>query len=128
MVAKNRKKKKSSVKSIIGYSVIALVFLFVISFLLITNWKMYKKRDGLAERVQELKAQVDTLKKKNESLKEESSAIGTEEHLEKVAREQLDMKKPGEEVVVVQEEEGEQKPEQEQKKSWWERIKSLWQR
>ncbi len=128
MVAKNKKKKKSFIKSILGYSAFAVAALFVIVFLFVTNWKIYQKRAGLTERVEELRAQVDALEKRNKDLKEESSVIGTKEHLEQVAREQLDMKKEGEEVVVIQKEEEENRLEQEERKSWWEKIKSLWQR
>ena len=127
MIAKKKRKKKSSVKSILGYFIFVVATLFIITFLFMTNWRIYQKRAGLSERVEELRAQVDILGEKNKDLKEESSNIGTPEHLEQVAREQLDMKKPGEEVVVIQKEEGNQSN-QEEEKTWWERIKSLWTR
>ena len=126
MVARIKRNKKSSVKSILGYFVFAIATLFIIVFFIATNWKIYQKRSELTKRVEELRAQVDTLEKRNKELKENLSDVGTEDYLEKVAREQLDMKKPGEEVVVIQKEEEQNQPEQEEKKSWWEIIKSLW--
>ena len=128
MVAKNRRKKKSSIKSILGYSAFAIAALAIITFLSVTNWRIYQRRIDLSKRVEELKAKVDISEKRYKELKDNESSLGSEDHLEKVARDQLDMKKPGEEVVVVQKEEEQSQPEQEEKKSWWERIKSLWKR
>ena len=128
MVAKNKRKKKSSLRSILGYFAFTAVGLSIIAFLVVTNWKIYQKREGLAERVEELKAKVDLLEKRSKELKDNESFLGSKDHLEEVARDQLDMKKPGEEVVVIQKEEGQEQEEQEEKKSWWERVKNLWQR
>ncbi|KPJ55280.1 hypothetical protein AMJ47_00155 [Parcubacteria bacterium DG_72] len=125
MVAKNRTKKKSSVKSILGYSAFVVAAVFIIIFLFVTNWRIYQRRIDLAKQVEELKAKVDASEKRYKDLKDNESSLGSEDHLEEVAREQLDMKKPGEEVVVVQKEEEETQPEQEEKKSWLEWIKSI---
>jgi cell division protein FtsL len=125
MVARIKRNKKSSVKSMIGYFAFSIFSICVIVFMIITNWKIYQKRVDLPERVAELKAQADQLEKQKKELEQNLSDVGTEDYLEKAAREQLDMKKPGEDVYVIQkEQEQPQQPEQENM-SWWDKIKSI---
>ena len=100
----------------------------VVVFLLYTNWKIYQKRIELAAKITNLKQEIALLEQRKKELEEKKSQIKSNEYLEEVAREELGLKKPGEEVVVVQEEKPEQKKEIEEKKSWWERIKSFWRR
>lgn len=128
MVAKNKRNKKSSIKNIFGYFVFFTLTIFLIVFFVVTNWKIYQRRASLAPKVEQLRAEVEALEKIKIELEKESSNIGTEDHLERVAREQFDMKKPGEEVYVVQEEPAstEGSGEAKEKMSWWEKIKSLW--
>jgi len=99
--------------------------LALIVFLSITNWKINQRRSELRTMLDQLKAQVQALEEKNKQLKENISYVQSQDYLEQVAREQLDMKKPGEEVVVIQKEEQESK-ETKEKKTWWDIIKSWW--
>ena len=82
-------------------------------------------------RIESLRKEIQILEEKNKELKEEISQSGSEEYLEKVAREQLGLKAPGEEVIVINKEEKEEQPEIKQNeknfwnpKSWWEWLKS----
>ena len=131
MIAKFKKNKK--IKSIKGkvFSVflIALV-LFIIGFIVITNWKINKRRNELTDKISLLKQEVQKLEEKNKELKEKKLDSESEDYLEKVARDQLDLKKPGEEVIVVQKEPAFTKSSSELKKekSWWDRFKSIWTR
>jgi len=73
------------------------------------------------------------LEQKNKEFEEKISEAGSKEYLEKTARDQLNMKAPGEEVVVITEEEGnKEEKEVEEEKNWlekkWEGIKSIWKR
>jgi len=103
----------------------------VVSFLFYTNWNINQKRAQLTARIEALKGEIQVLEQKNIEFKERVSEVGSEEYLEKVAREQLNLKAPGEEVVVVKKEpasaegSGEAK---EEKKSWWEWLKNIWER
>jgi len=128
MVAKFKKNKKSkSLKDkVLSIFLISLV-LFIVGFIIVTNWKINKRREGLINRVSLLKEEVQKLEEKNRELKEKKLDSESEDYLERVARDQLDLKKPGEEVIVVQKEE-EQKEEEEEKKSWWDKFKSIWTR
>lgn len=126
MVAKLKKNKKWPLKSIILSVLLAVLSLGAIVFLSATNWKISQRRAEFSKRIEVLKAEVDVLEEKNRGLKENLSYIESQDYIEQVAREQLDMKKPGEEVVVIQKEEEQVQPEQEEKKTWWETIKSLW--
>ena len=128
MVAKFKKNKKiKSLKDkVLSLFLIGLV-LFIIGFIVVTNWKINKRREELIDRVSLLKQEVERLEEKNKELKEKKIDSESEDYLEKVARDQLDLKKPGEEVIVVQKEE-EQKEEEEERKSWWDKFKSIWTR
>jgi cell division protein FtsL len=128
MVAKFKKNKKiKSLKDkILSVFLISLV-LFIVGFIVVTNWKINRRREELINRVSLLKEEVQKLEEKNRELKEKKLDSESEDYLEKVARDQLDLKKPGEEVVVVQKEE-EEKEEEQERKSWWDKFKSIWTR
>jgi len=127
MVAKrNKKRKKKSFKSILFYVFFGIACLLIASFLFVTNWNIHEKRNELTEKIKTLKGEVEVLEKRNKDLKESAVYVETEDYLEEVAREQLDMKKPGEEVVVIQKEEEKKKEEEKEKESWWDRIRSFW--
>ncbi len=130
MIAKFRKKKKrSSWKSIFFSMFFVILFILVIGFLFITNWKIKQRRAELTNRIETLKQEVALLEQKNQEIKERISQSGGKEYLEEVARDQLSLKAPGEEVVVVKKEAEEEKEEvKEEEKTWWDWIKSIWKR
>lgn len=129
MLSKFRKKKKASpVKNVLFSGSLVILVLLVIGFIVFTNWKINKRRVEMLDRISALKQEVQVLEKKNMELKEKKTEAESEDYLEKVARDQLDLKKPGEEVVVVQKEQEEEEKPQEQEKSWWEKFKSIWTR
>ena len=130
MIAKFRKKKKrSSWRNIFFSMFLVALFIFVIGFLFITNWKIKQRRAELTNRIETLKQEVAILEEKNQEIKERISQSGKEEYLEEVARDQLGLKAPGEEVLVVKKEGEEEKEEvKEEEKSWWEKFKSIWTR
>ena len=132
MIAKFRKNKKGSPWKNIFFSIfLGVALILVISFLFYTNWNINQRRTQFTARIATLKEEIQILEQKNQELKEKMSEAGSKEYLEKVARDQLGLKAPGEEVVVVKKEpasaegSGEAK---EEKKSWWEKIKSIWMR
>jgi len=103
---------------------LVLLFLLLTGFLIFTNWKINRQRAGLSERITTLKQEVAALEEKNQELKKKMSEANSEEFLEEVARNDLGLQKPGEEVVVVQKESSSgQSPEQkEPEKSGWQKI------
>ena len=128
MIAKFRKKKKlSSWKNIFFSILFKVLFLLVIGFLIVTNLKINQRRAQLTARTASLKEEIEILEQKNQELKENISQAGGEEYLEKVAREQLGLKAPGEEVVVITGEREEEREEvKEEEGTWWEKFKSIW--
>ncbi len=129
MIAKFRKKKKRSFGRNIFFSVLfGVLLLLVIGFLFVTNWKIKQRRAELAARTAALRQEIAILEQKNQEIKDRISQIEEGEYLEKVARDQLGLKAPGEEVVVVQKEEEEEKEVEEKEKTWWEKFKSIWTR
>lgn len=103
--------------------------MLIVGFLFYTNWNINQRRTQLTARISALKEEIQILEQKNQELKEKMSEAGKEEYLEKVARDQLGMKAPGEEVVVVKKEEASategSAETMEEKKSWWEMIKGF---
>ena len=124
MVSKHSKKNKQS----LFFSVALLAaLLFVVGFLVFTNWKVSQKRERMTARIEMLKNEINKLESKNEQMREEISESGTPEHLERVAREDLGLKVSGEEVVIINnQDKNELSHEEEGKKpvwdprSWWE--------
>lgn len=106
-----------------------MLSILVVGFLIVTNLKIKERREELSVRISILKQEVALLEQKNQEVKERISQSESEEYLEEVARDQLSLKAPGEEVVVVKKEPafsegfGEAK---EEKKSWWDKFKSIW--
>lgn len=131
MIAKFRKKKKVYPRQNLFFSILlGALALLVIGFLIVTNWKISQRRTKFTARIDSLKKEIQILEERKRELEEKVSQAGNEEYLEKVAREQLGLKKPGEEVVVVKKESSfaEASEDKEEKKSWWEKIKSIWKR
>ncbi len=128
MIAKIRKNKKGKEAKELFFSVLIVfsIFLFVL-FLIINNLKTNQKRKELNFRISTLKAEVQQAEKKKKKLEDKISQAGSKESLEKIARDQLDLKKPGEEVIVVKKPEREEESNKNKKenKGWWETIKSI---
>jgi cell division protein FtsB len=99
MIAKPEKNKKS--ESARWLPLIVLLMLVASSFLAISNWKIIQKRNELKNRIDVLREEVVALEEKNSQLKEGIAQSQGDEYVEKIARENLGMKKEGEEVLVV---------------------------
>jgi len=75
-----------------------VVVLLIIILLIIANIKIYQKRQQLISRIQTLENKIQEVKEKNYDLKEGISNSDNDEYTERVAREELDLQKPGEKV------------------------------
>jgi len=91
----NINKKKVS---IFFWSVFCIWFVF---FLLYSNAKIFQKRTDLGNELEKLDTSVETLTKEKDLLKFRLGETYSSEYLERVAREDLGMQKPGEKVVVI---------------------------
>jgi cell division protein FtsL len=101
-----------------------LVFLTaaVLIFLVFSNWKIDKKRAELNNQIDSLQKQIQTLEQKNTQLKEETNQNQSLDYQEKIARENLDYKKPGEDVVVVKPAASTTQESNSEQKSFWQKI------
>ncbi len=103
MLAKRRKKIKKkgfNFKKFFGI----LVFICLFVFLLYSSINMLIKRMELQKELDALESQQEELLKERESLKFSLGEAYSEAYLEKIAREDLNLKKPGEKVFVIKKE------------------------
>jgi cell division protein FtsB len=101
MIAKNRKNQKESSWSAIFFSVILLGMMFaMVSFLVVSNWNINKKRADLRIRIDQLQLEIQNLEKEKQGLQAGVKQSLKDEYLEEKIRNQ-GYKKPGEEVVIV---------------------------
>lgn len=121
MITKKRKVKKSNHFQRILFSILLVgVILVIISFLLISNWRISQKRKKLISEIDRLTQEIQLLEKRNQELSAGISQVSDKDYLEKVAREQFLLKKEGEEVAVILQPKEEKIPEKE--KNFWQKI------
>ncbi len=129
MVTKFRRVKKRGSRSpsrqgVFSTIVIISVLILIISFLFLTNIKIKERRDKLLSEIQNLEREIKGIEENNKKLQENIQKAETKEYLEKIAREQLGLKSPGEEVVVISREqtEGQEQKQSENKNKWDPRV------
>ncbi len=133
MVSKFKKNRKSSVREIIFPIFVTILFVLGIAFLVFSNLKINQRRQSLLSQIAKLEEEIKVQEQKNVELKAGVSQIQDQNYLEQEAREKLNLKKPGEEVISIQQIEPEivktEQKEEENKNSWnprnwWEWIKN----
>ena len=95
---KDKISKKRS-QTFFGILSLAVLVLFVAG-LIVVNLRVSKKREQLMARINELRKQITELNQKKEKLQNKIQASKNGSYLEEVARDQLNMKMPGEKVVA----------------------------
>jgi cell division protein FtsB len=122
MVAGFKKIKKGNDRKSIFFPILfSLIFLAVIGFLVITNWKINQKRAELQTKIENLKKEIQILEEKKAKLKAGILETEEESYWEEMAREQ-GYKRPGEEQVVVLPPKKNEKKETEKLKNLWEKF------
>jgi cell division protein FtsB len=118
MITKMKKNEKRFKKikhwiSLIASFLAGVLLVVFISWLIIGNLTMIKRRGDLQERIESLKEEIKELEKRKSYFQAQISQIEDEEYLEEVAKNELDLRKEGETVIdfVLEEE-----PEEEEKK------------
>lgn len=108
-----------------------ILTLMVVILLVVANIKIYYKKKNLFSQIESLKGRVESIKNENENLRQGISDTNKEEYIEKVAREQLDLQKPGEKVVSFIKEDNQQQQNEEGEKNifqvWFDWIGNAWQ-
>jgi cell division protein FtsL len=97
---KNFKRDDSSESKFLPI-ILGILFFAIVGFLVVSNFRINKKRTELQGQIMGLEDQIKALQEKKAKLQAGISASESESFLEKEAREKLGLKKPGEEVVVV---------------------------
>ena len=93
-------KKKQKVGWVKNLSIAAggVGIVLVVGFLVVADINMYKKRQELSNHIQALEQKIAEVKAKNIQLEQGIAQADNDQYIEKVAREELDMQKPGEKV------------------------------
>ena len=99
MVPKFQKKKKGFAPRHTWLHVGGVVVLIVSAVLVVANIKMYQKKQAFLAQVTNLKNQIEDIQSRNSQLNKGISQSDDQDYIEKVAREQLDLQKPGEKAV-----------------------------
>ncbi len=122
MITKNRKNQKESSWTAIFFSAVLLGMMFaLVSFLVVSNWNINKKRADLRARINQLQQEIQELEKEKQALQAGIKRSLEDEYLEEKIRNQ-GYKKPGEGVVVVKGAEGEENKDLEKSRGIWDRI------
>jgi len=124
MVAQFRKTKKRFKNPFVLHPfIVGLSLLFIITFLGVSNWKIVQKRGEFNNKIEILRTELQKLEERNKILKEEIRRAQTEETIEEIARNQLNLKKPGERIVgIIKEAKKEEKKEKQAKKGFWDKF------
>ena len=120
MIKKKYKRKKSSLSLFSSLAFGSLLFI-IIAFLIISNWRINKRRDELIDRAVQLQQEIQVLYERNQELKAGISETLQSDYAEKVLREKGLYKKKGEKMVVILPPE-EEKENKEEEKGIWEKI------
>lgn len=75
-----------------------IIIFIILCLLVLDSVKIYKKRMELASQIQNLENKMQDIKNKNEELQQGALQVNDNQYIEKVAREELDLQKPGEKV------------------------------
>ena len=121
MVAKNRKKFNLNKKNILKwFYIFLLTMIFII--LLISCFNIFQKRIDNEKELEAVNQELNNLIKQRDLLNFTLGETYSEEYLERVAREDLNMQKPGEIVYIIKKESSEMVNEEEKEYNFFEKI------
>lgn len=101
--------------------IIIFLSLVLLAFIVVSIWRVNKRRRGLAFQVQELEQEIQAFQEKNQALRAQISEAETDEYWEKRLREQ-GFKKPGEQVAVILPPETSEEEQAGEKSGFWQRL------
>ena len=121
---RNRDKRRKGINqtSLFFSILISFLILLIIGFLIFTNVNIALRRAELTERVEELRKEIQILEQKNQELQTKIVRAGKPDFLEERAREELGLKKPGEEVVLILPIEKDVEKSIEEEKTFWQKF------
>ncbi|PIW76037.1 MAG: hypothetical protein CO001_03460 [Candidatus Portnoybacteria bacterium CG_4_8_14_3_um_filter_40_10] len=92
----------TKIKKILGSRITLFLLLLGFIWLVLNAVDIYYKKYKINKQIQDLKTQIASAEKSNQQISEMIDYLGSQSFLEKQAREKLNMKKPGEEVVIIE--------------------------
>lgn len=99
MIADFRKKqKKTSLPNRIFLKLAVTLFLLLLILLAFTNIGNYRKRNNLISQIKTMEEKISGIKAENDRIGQNIQKISDDNYVEKIAREELDLQKPGEKV------------------------------
>ena len=120
MIAKFKTiKKASSWRDIIFPVLMVSILVIIVGFLVVSNYRINKKRAEMGVRIDELKAEIQILEERRQGLEAKISQVDQDSYLEKEARERFNLKKSGEEVVAIIQPDGKSEKSKKTSKQWW---------
>ncbi len=99
-----RKKRRNKTRY---YLIVSLLSLIAI-ILVFVNVNLWRERGEAEERLESIKEDLQLAEDRKEEFKEEIEKRKTEEEIERIAREQLLLRREGENVIVISREEDEE--------------------
>jgi len=114
----NKKQKREFSPEKFFLKIGGILFLIIAVVLIFINFQMLRKKQQLALQIEDYKKQIEELENRNGTLKEEIVNSDNPDYIEKIAREESDMQKPGEKVVSFVEQNPQQKEAQTQENLW----------
>lgn len=118
---------KSRIYSIVFYLILGVVAIGLISFLVISNWRVNQKREELKTRAEELQKEIQFLEERKKHLEAGVIEVSQEEYLEEKIREQ-GYEKPGEQAIVIKKEQEEEEKKPENEPGFWENFFNIFKR
>lgn len=98
MVADFVKKQKGRDSQIL-LKALAIIFVALAVYLIVANIRLYQKKKELVSEIHNYTEQIKKIEDSNKNLQAEIANTGNTDYIEKVAREEGGMQKPGEKVV-----------------------------
>ena len=129
MIADFKKKQKTDVSGRkIAFQLAGVLFIIIIVVLVISDIKIYQKRQQLTLEIANYQKQIEEIKNSSKILKDEIANSDNQDYIEKIAYEQLGEQKPGENEVIFitpPDKKTESKP-QTQNSSWMSWLSGKW--
>ena len=121
----NKKQKGEFWNKDFLWKVVGFLLLGISVWFVFKDIKMYFEKKDFSAQLKSYERQIAEIKKNNETLKERIENSDNPDYIEKVARDEVNLQKPGEKVVsFVESEEKENMIEEPQKSENW--LVSLW--
>ncbi len=94
-----KKKQKANLSQKIVFVFLGFLILFALVFLVVADVRTYQKKKELNAQIEGLKSKITQVQSSNDTLQQGIAQGNEAQYVEKVAREELDLQKPGETVV-----------------------------